>query len=261
MPTAACRRVVEERLLAENILIGHIPLAAAGDEAFLQTSDKRQAPIFFSNFISYPEKCERLILLVGTANHDPHIISHNILDNHGINAGSVLGFVKDAHARDRMGVIIANTGQCVWSKTLRKAVTYATYDALPRDKATDPSPMLDQENPYVFGSPMEHLSVLFGELVLPTMSHNRNHPKLYIICINDAVHDVLKFMQSKWSEYGKFTAAIVACNGTIDKNTDMYDPGFVKFWSEVSSLSSPPPPPLPLFAKSAVAASALNCCF
>ena len=229
--------MVEKRLVAEGILTGYIP-RATGDEAFPQTPDKPQAPVFFSKFISNPRKCERLILLVGTANNDPHIISHNILDNHGINAGSILSFIKDVHARDRTGVIIANAGQRIWSKTLRKAVTYATYDALPRDKATDPSSVLDQEDAYIFGSgsPMEHISVLFEDLVIPTIRDNPKHPKLHIICINDTVCDVLKFMQSNWSKYSRFTASIVACNGTVHKNTDMFDPEFIKFWSDVSGF-------------------------
>ena len=196
-----------------------------------------QVPIYFSSFRLEATKCDRLVLLIGKGRDDPLIHSRHLWDAHGVNTGSIVNFVRHAHSEAGTGIIIANPAQPLWVKHNKKAVTFKTWDALPRHIATDNAFEIVQDD-FIpeNANAAEHLLCLFKQLILPTIEQNPAHPKVYIICVDDTVRVLLQLLQQNWDLLKDHIGSVVSCNGYINPIQDFYNTEFIQFWADVSVL-------------------------
>ncbi|KAI5303644.1 40S ribosomal protein mrp2, mitochondrial, partial [Ascosphaera pollenicola] len=91
---------------------------------------------------------KRVIVVFGEPTQDLGIWAYRTIGGQTINAGSAVNFTKEVlkDGKDASGLIIANLGQLVWYCRGRRAVSLATWEALPRESAVFPSYKITRRN-------------------------------------------------------------------------------------------------------------------
>ncbi|KAL9017392.1 MAG: hypothetical protein Q9185_005270 [Variospora sp. 1 TL-2023] len=216
------RRNIQSRLLSANLNLTLLPLST--------TPANPHIPIYTSNNIS---TCSRLILYVGESWQDLGVLAYRTITNESIASGSVLDLVRNAQeCPDNPGIIIANTGQLLWYREGRCAVTQTTWAALPRQTAVSPQMEIDEVKNRVPGSKdaREHVAYIFDE-VIPMMA--TENVKIDVIGMGDGAPEVVGFLRAKWERWEKNVQAVALGTGfvwTVDEVGG--DSKFRAFWGD-----------------------------
>lgn len=113
---------------------------------------------------------KRIIVVFGEPTQDLGIWAYRTIGSKTINAGSAVDFTKEVlradKGQDAPGLIIANLGQLVWYCRGQKAVSLATWEALPRESAVLPSYKITRRNIIPQNKSWgEHVSYVFSEVL------------------------------------------------------------------------------------------------
>lgn len=192
-PPGSLREIVLDRLHGLGLETIRLPLTAGPLDPHV--------PILVSPDL---KKATRVVVVFGEPNQDLGIWAHRIIGGEGgINLGSAVNLVEYLQSQaagpndpNSPGVIIANCGQTYWWRKGKKAVTLATWNALPRKSAVAESPRLDpvkntvEEN----RNAREHI-----EFVLTKIVPEFVNPKaaLDIIGISDSSNQIVDFFNEE----------------------------------------------------------------
>ncbi|KAI9882206.1 MAG: hypothetical protein M1823_006046 [Watsoniomyces obsoletus] len=191
-----------ERLHALGIETLRLPLGTP--------SNKPHIPILVSRNISTRK---RIILVIPEALQDLGIWAYRIIGSAGkdaMNRGSAVNFVKYVknlglhHAGNGVnegdggndentpGIIIANTGQLVWYRGGKRAVSFTTWDSLPRKSAVHGSMRIDDVRNRVpkNSSVKEHVKYIFEE-ILDNGEMVKKDIEVYVIGLSDGADEVV----------------------------------------------------------------------
>jgi hypothetical protein len=158
----AIRNIITERLQALGLAILRLPLGALEMEPHV--------PIFISKNLNVKKQ---IIVLFYEAVQDLGVFAYRVAGGKGgLSAGSAVDFVKyilsSSSEEDEVpGIIIANLGQLTWSHRAKKAMTFSSWFALPRESAADPPYDLDPFENTIEGNrnTFEHVSYLFNNIL------------------------------------------------------------------------------------------------
>lgn len=191
--TLVClRQIVLDRLKDLGVPTLRLPLGTP--------PDKPHIPILASANLSQKD---RVIIVFNEAVQDLGIWAYRLVSKAApgsITHGSAVEFVKalenyQASATDPSppGVIIANLGQLLWWRKGKQAVSFVTWDALPRKTAVHGSVRIDDVKNRVPGNEnwRNHVEYIFNEVVKKMV---KDDAKIDIIGLSDGGSEVLYFL-------------------------------------------------------------------
>ncbi len=193
--------MVLDRLRALGIETLRVPLGTP--------SNKPHIPILASANISTKK---RIILVIPEAVQDLGIWAYRVIGSAGkdaMNRGSAVNFVKYVQSQvfsdnngdetgdgdHTPGIIIANTGQLLWYRGGKRAVSFATWDSLPRKSAVHGAMRIDDVRNRVKqnASVKEHVKHVFDEVVGSGKAVNKD-AEVYVIGLGDGADEVVTYL-------------------------------------------------------------------
>jgi len=167
--------------------------------------DRPSMPIFATE-LKELKKAKRVVVVVGQLSEDLGIWNwKSTRGETGIEAGTVVGFVKDLLARSFAGevnengntaFIMPNPGQLLFSYRHNRAMTLDSWAALPRPSALHMAPLIDEKMNRVEGSETaeKHLMFVFEKIVANEAFVSKN-AEVFLIGLNDGADQVLKMLE------------------------------------------------------------------
>ncbi|KAK5020235.1 hypothetical protein LTR60_000706 [Cryomyces antarcticus] len=271
---ACVRRELYQRLATANIRPLYLPQLSLE-----RPVQEPHVPILVSTPGVFPK---HVVVIVNEHIQDLAIWSYRILCRQGgINDGSAVGFVdhlrsvfkgeevlvdsptstgtsKTPNAQSDPGVIILNPGQLLYSHRFNRALTYASWQAFPRESAVHETPRIHPEHNTVPGNRKseEHIKFVFDK-VLNNAKYVDPEAQLYILGIADGGDSVVELLNAEWPKYCSRIAAIALTQPTSTSST-ITDPAFASFLAQNAKswmvspepfntlLQKPEPMPTPL---------------
>ncbi|KAH0565604.1 hypothetical protein GP486_000992 [Trichoglossum hirsutum] len=220
--TSCLRKVVLDRLAGTGMKTILLPLGAEESQPHV--------PILVSKEL---QKRSRVVIVFGSPNEDLGIWCYRKLGSNGcsISAGSAVDLVKrlssyHASETETPGVIIANTGQLLWHRKGKRAVSFNTWNVMPRKSAVSKGYRIDDKKNRVPGNedPDQHIQYVFNTVVMKLVDENAG---LDIIASAGGM-DVLKFLDDNWSTWKDRINAIALAN-PLYRISDILDENLRQF--------------------------------
>lgn len=179
--------------------------------------DRPHIPILTSSNLG---EATRIVLFLGGTNQDLGIFAYRMMV-HSINTGSAVNFAKatlslpspaaSKNKDGKVGLIVGNPGQLIWSNTQRHVVTHANWRALPRKSAIHPPAMIDEIRNRVSGHETveAHVSTLFEQVLSPTSSVANSEAKISIVALEDTAQALVRYLATNWDRWSRRVEAIV----------------------------------------------------
>ena len=189
---------------------------------------------------------KRVIILFYELKDDLGVFAHRIVGGRGgVNAGSAINFVKHIQTLHTSssntlppGVILANMGQLLWCRSLKKAVTQMSWLALPQKSAVEAPYNID---PIKNTVPLnrtrdEHCAYIFNHVVEQLCQKDA---KLDIIGVSDGAMRVSAFFNNEqnWKKWGPRIEAFAAL-ATFQLGCENTNKEFAQWLSNVSASFS-----------------------
>ncbi|KAI9758191.1 MAG: hypothetical protein M4579_003165 [Chaenotheca gracillima] len=219
------RKIVLDRLAALHVSALLLPNGAAPTEPHI--------PILASEDLS---SRKRIVVVFNESAQDLGIWAYRSIGVEGyggINAGSAVNFVKMIQSQPSSsteegapGVIIANLGQLLWWRKGKQAVSYSTWDALPRESAVHESCRIDEVKNRVPGQEnwAQHTAGVFE--VIDKLA--AKDVKLDIVGLSDGGVEIVKYLTAHWSEWYSRVVAI-AFGNPLHTVQEIKDADFAEF--------------------------------
>ena len=168
---------------------------------------------------------------------DLGVFAHRIIGQESIASGSILDFVhtiqSGADSADT-AVVIANLGQLVWYRRGHRAMTIASWNALPRKTGVGNPMRMDPVKNRIPGSenPKEHVKSVFEE-VLGKMS--QPDAVIDVIGLGEGAEEAIGYLDQNWNDWqGKVEAICVGVGFVWRVEDDIQNKKFMDFWGKVS---------------------------
>lgn len=184
--------MVIQRLKNLDVQILRLPLGTP--------SDKPHIPILASSNLSDKK---RVILVFNEAIQDLGIWAYRMVNRSGpgsISRGSAIGFAKELQSyatsptdKESHGLVIANLGQLLWWRGGKSAISFATWNALPRKSAVHGAMRIDEVKNRVPGNENwdQHVQYIFNE-VMEKMTDK--DVQIDIVGLSDGGSTAMKFL-------------------------------------------------------------------
>ena len=192
-------------------------------------ADQNHVPVLISINLS---TAKRIIVYIGESNQDLGIFAYRIVGRESIASGSVIEFAKTVQALpDSPGLVIANSGQLIWHRHGREAMTQPTWYALPRRSAVSGSIRLDDVKNRIpkNESVQQHLRCVFDGVLGRLADQDA---RIQVIANGDGALEAVEFLQAEWDRWGSKIDAMVVGSSHIWQ-TAFVDSNFQKFWGKV----------------------------
>lgn len=223
MAIECIRRIVLDRLLRNSLKITRLPLDTP--------ADMNHVPILTSSNIG---TCKRCIVFVGESTHDLGILAGRLIDSDSIGFGSLTNFVEYMQAKSPekdVGIVIANPGQLLWHRRGQKALSYLSWETIPRATAVDPPLKITNKNKIPKNEdPGEHIVCVFDEVVTPLVTRGC---KIDVLAVGNSALDVVDLLQLDWKRWESCLEGCAVTSGHVWR-TEFVDPKFQQFWAKVS---------------------------
>ncbi|KAI9779836.1 MAG: hypothetical protein M1839_007149 [Geoglossum umbratile] len=222
------RKNVLERLAGIGMEIIRLPFGAEEGQPHV--------PILVSRGL---QEKSRVLIVFGSRNEDLGIWCFRRLGANGcsISDGSAIGLVKRLHSyhsseTEVPGIIIANPGQLLWHRRGKCAVTFNTWNSMPRKSAVSREYRIDDTKNRIPGNqdPEAHIQYVFNEVVKKLVSENA---RLDILATAGGM-EVLRFLDDNWATWkGRINA--IALTNPLHWADDILDEGFQRFLKDRGS--------------------------
>lgn len=218
---AACiRNNLAPRFTALGLETVRLPQSAGAEDPHV--------PILTST--NFPH-AKRLILYFGDNVQDLGIFAYRIIGQESISSGSVIDFVttiRDSGYGEDTAILIANVGQLIWYRRGARAVTRATWSALPRKFGIDGPMKVDSVKNRVPGheTPEDHVRSVF-EMVKQTA---RADVAIDVIGLCDGAEEAIKYLGENWAHWKENVQAVAVGSGYFFR---VKGEEFGEFWSKV----------------------------
>ena len=182
---------------------------------------------------------ERLIVYFGESMQDLGIFAHRVIGQESIASGSALDFVHAIQSREDStdtAIVIANLGELVWYRRGQRAMTIASWNALPRKTGVGNSMRIDPVKNHVPGQRniKDHVSSVFEE-VLGKLA--RQDVVIDLIGVGEGAEEVVGYLDRHWKDWANRVRAICVGLGFVWRvGDDVRDEKFMEFWGRVSFL-------------------------
>lgn len=222
--TACIRRELNIRFQASGLNITRLPLNIPLAEPHV--------PILTSPNLA---TAKRLIIYFGESMQDLGVFAYRIIGQESISSGSALDFVhdiqngKDGHDT---AIVIANLGQLLWHRRGQRALTMASWNALPRMTGVSPPVRIDSVKNHILCNydVKEHITSVF-EAVAKLAGED---VKIDIIGVGEGAEESVKYLDDHWGLWEKKVVAICVGLGFVWRVGDeVQDQNFLDFWGRV----------------------------
>lgn len=156
----------------------------------------------------------RILVVFGEPNQDLGIWAYRSIGMEGINVGSAVSLVEHVLKPDPntdntsatgpsgkrimsdTALILANTGQLIWHSGGERAITHASWLALPRRSAVDPPMTMTQRNKIPSnGNWQEHVECVFEEVLADRGRLVRSDARIDVIGVAEGGLGVLRYLR------------------------------------------------------------------
>ncbi|KAI5288769.1 hypothetical protein KEM54_004892 [Ascosphaera aggregata] len=162
---------------------------------------------------------KRVIVVFGDPTQDLGIWACRIINQQTINSGSAVDFAKevlqqekegggqnDDDDKSRPGLLIANLGQLTWYCHGQKAVSLATWEALPRESAVEPSRKMTARNVIPQNKTWnEHVDYIFREVLGKMVPQTT---KFDVIGVAEGCIGTVNYLSENWEQWKTRISAI-----------------------------------------------------
>ena len=175
---------------------------------------------------------------------DLGIFAHRIIGQNSIASGSALDFVHAVQSREDSAdtaIVIANLGQLIWYRRGQRAMTTASWNALPRKTGVGNPRRIDTVRNRIpgNGSIKEHVKSVFEE-VLGKLA--RQDAVIDLIGLGEGAEEAVGYLDQNWKDWeGKVRAICVGLGFVWRVGDDIHNEKFMDFWGKASLRSSPYP--------------------
>ena len=231
---ACIRRELSARFEAAGLNTTRLPLNAGPSDPHV--------PILTSSNLA---TAKRLIVYFGESMQDLGIFAHRIIGQESITSGSALDFVHAIQSREDStdtAIVIANLGQLVWYRRGQRAMTIASWNALPRTTGVGNPMRIDAIKNHAPGNRnvKEHVESVFEE-VLGKLA--RQDAAISLIGLGEGAEEAVGYLDQNWRQWEAKVKAICVGVGFVWRvGDDIQNEKFMGFWGKVSppslSLSS-----------------------
>jgi len=189
-----------------------------------KVDDGPTMPIFATE-LKELKKAKRVVVVVGKLTEDLGIWDwKSTRGEPGLEAGTVVGFVKDMMARSFPSVgevdetekettafIMPNPGQLLYSYKHNRAMTLDSWSALPRPSALHMAPLIDEKMNRIEGSEAaeKHLTHVFEKIVANEAFVSKD-AEVFLLGLNDGADQLVKMLEENCKLFESFTP--VACS-------------------------------------------------
>ncbi|OJJ51385.1 hypothetical protein ASPZODRAFT_56750 [Penicilliopsis zonata CBS 506.65] len=174
--------------------------------------DKPHVPILVSPDL---ETASRVVVVFGEPIQDLGVWAYRSVGTNGINAGSAVNFAREVlgHVGSNTALILANTGQLIWHCGSRRAVTNASWLAIPRESAVDPPLVMTGRNKIPgHHNWQEHVEYIFAQILAARDQFIKKDAKIDVIGIAEGGLAAVRFLATHWSAWSPYISAICLCN-------------------------------------------------
>lgn len=187
-------------------------------------------PIFVSSNLS---TAKRIVVVFGEPIQDAGIWAYRSVGMQGINAGSAVSLTQEIlypkkkdqqqqqapesndnqqRVTSDIALIIANTGQLIWHCGGRRAITHASWMALPRRSAVDPPYTMTGRNSIPGNANwQEHVESVFKEVLAARGRLVRDDAKIDIIGISEGGLGAIRYLASDCTSLHSPVAFWIGC--------------------------------------------------
>ena len=235
---ACIRKELSARFEASSLNVTRLPLNAG-------PSDPHTTILTSSNLAT----ARRLIVYFGESMQDLGIFAHRIIGQDSIASGSALDFVHAIQSTEGSAdtaIVIANLGQLVWYRRGQRAMTIASWNALPRRTGVGNPMRIDPVKNHIpgNGNTKEHVQSVFEE-VLGKLA--RQDAVINLIGLGEGAEEAVGYLEQNWRHWDSKVKAICVGLGFVWKvGDDVQNEKFMDFWGKVSVLFSSLLSPLPV---------------
>ena len=170
---------------------------------------------------------------------DLGIFAHRIIGQESIASGSALDFVHAIQSREDStdtAIIIANLGQLVWYRRGQRAMTIASWNALPRKTGVGNPMRIDTIKNHIPGNNniKEHVKSIFEE-VLGKLA--RQDAVIDLIGLGEGAEEMVGYLDQHWDFWVSRVRAVCVGIGYVWRVGDeIRNENFMDFWGKVSIL-------------------------
>lgn len=214
------------RFEASGLNITRLPLNAGPSDPHV--------PILTSSNLA---TANRLIVYFGESMQDLGIFAHRIIGQDSIASGSALDFVHTIQSREdsaNTAVIIANLGQLVWYRRGQRAMTIASWNALPRKTGVGNAMRIDAVKNRVpgNGSTKEHVKSVFED-VLGKLA--KQDAVIDVIGLGEGAEEAVGYLDQNWEHWERKVKAICVGLGFVWRvGHEIQNKKILDFWGKVS---------------------------
>ena len=201
-----------DRLEALGVVPFRLPLDAKPTEPHIPILASKDLP-----------QCKRIVLVFNDAGQDLGIWAYRSVGHGGrggVNGGSAVNFVKDLAAAPYTpeenvlpGVVIANPGQLLWWRRGKKAVSFNTWNSLPRKSAVHGVMRIDKVKNRVKRNENlpRHVEYVF-EVLLQKMAEDA---KVDIVCLQDGGCEALICLDRNCELVSSVSRSLDSCSSYL----------------------------------------------
>ena len=182
---------------------------------------------------------KRLIVYFGESMQNLGTFAHRVIGQESIASGSALNFIHAIQSREDStdtAIVIANLGELVWYRRGQRAMTIASWNALPRKTGVGNAMRIDPVKNHVPGhrNIEEHVASVFEE-VLGKLA--RQDVVVDLIGVGEGAEEGVKYLDRHWKDWASRVRAICVGVGFVWRvGDDVRDKKFMEFWGRVSFL-------------------------
>ena len=216
------------RFEASGLNITRLPLNAGPSDPHIPVITSSNLPT-----------AKRLIVYIGESMQGHGIFAYRVIGQESIASGSALDFVHAIQSREDStdtAIVIANLGELVWYRRGQRAMTIASWNALPRKTGVGNPMRIDPVKNHVPGhaNTKEHVTSVFEE-VLGKLA--RQDVVIDLIGVGEGAEEAVGYLDRHWKDWASRVRAICVGVGFVWRvGDDIRDEKFMEFWGRVSFL-------------------------